>query len=143
MITLKEANREIPEVAKMNAISCISAYNGNNSYPQALISYALFLNGHEAEGKERLTNLIQKLASTKSKKGKYCAFDKYLLNFDCIILDDGYYSSYYSKDIEIHGYALLSFLRENSTDSIAQGSAMVQWLSRKMSPRGGFASTQV
>lgn len=40
----------------------------------------------------------------------------------------------------MYGYALLSFLAQNNT---IEASTIVQWLSKKMSPRGGYASTQV
>lgn len=71
LISLKEANIEIPDGAQSKAISFISSYSGNNTYPLALISYALYLTDKQTEGKMRLSALMEKLASTKQNKGKY------------------------------------------------------------------------
>lgn len=71
LISLKEANIEIPVGAQSKAISFISSYSGNSSYPLALISYALHLTDRQTEGKIRLSALMEKLASSKHNKGKY------------------------------------------------------------------------
>lgn len=66
LISLKETAIDIPENVSRKAISCISNYKGNNSYPLALISYALQLNGVVSSGRKQLDSVLKYLNSLRN-----------------------------------------------------------------------------
>lgn len=89
-----------------------------------------------------MTELTSKKEKKKGKPKNSTYVGRYIdLRYNVAV--ERYYYYYDSHEIETHGYALLSLLKQNDGNSIAHATNLVQWLSTKMSPRGGFTSTQV
>ncbi|CAH0550920.1 unnamed protein product [Brassicogethes aeneus] len=126
MLTLEEANVNIPSDVKKNAKYCIRSLENPDKYSLAISCYALFKVNWFSEASRMLKRLM--LMSNQQQNLIWWS------NKDSADLT--------ATDLEITGYVLLSLLHRNTSENLANAHSVVRWLTSKQGPRGGFKTTQ-
>jgi hypothetical protein len=127
MISLLDGNVDVPESVTTNAKYCIRGHYHLDKYTLAISSYALLKINWYSEA----TRMLKKLFQISNQKDNMLWWTNRDINGSA------------ASDIEITSYVLLSLLHQRTPENLARANAVVQWLSTKQGPRGGFRSTQV
>ncbi|KAJ8928546.1 hypothetical protein NQ314_018884 [Rhamnusium bicolor] len=125
IISLMEANIQVPKTVQTNAKYCIRSQNNPDKYALALSCYALYKVNWHSEANRMLHRLLAVSGQQQNML--------WWSNKD---------NTSAATDIEITSYVLLSLLNQNTTENLANTHSIVRWLSSKYGPNGGFRSTQ-
>ncbi|KAJ8911706.1 hypothetical protein NQ315_013168, partial [Exocentrus adspersus] len=125
MISLVEADIDIPKHVQTNAKYCIRSHHNADKYTLAISCYALF-KIHWIQEASRLLNKLLALATQQQNMMWWTNKENSTL----------------AMDIEITGYVLLSLLHQNAAENLANAHSIVRWLTTKYGSKGSFKSTQ-
>ncbi|XP_057663617.1 pregnancy zone protein-like isoform X1 [Diorhabda carinulata] len=126
ILSLTEVNIYIPENVKVNSMFCIRSQVNPDKYSLALNCYAMFRLNWNSEANK----LLKKLLAVSEQQQNMLWWSNKGINTTL------------ASDIETTSYALMSLLRQNTSEHWAHALATVRWLSAKFGSRGSFVSTQ-